>query len=247
MTGMKSNKRMRPVLRKELERRRRRRLKLLAWAAGFILLAGFIGLGLVYHDCFFRLPFFRVQRVIVEPAGLEFPELAGRSLFFINPAAIAAEAAADPAIGQVRVRRLFPDTVKVTMVRRQPFARALLNEGGEAVVDRTGAVINGRAGEAPPKLEIAGLGRRELSERLPEIAVFYDLYRPEVAFQRITFQPDGFRLTLASGQEIRLPREGLEACRKVLRRILADFEQKDIKYGYIDLRFADPVFTFQPR
>src|SRR5262245_16389513 len=90
---------------------------------------------------------FRVQHVVVE--GVEYlnaesvrslaEEALGQRIFDVDLDPIQAKAEALPFVGQARVARLFPSTLEIAIVERQPIA--LLNKRELRPVDNTGFVL----------------------------------------------------------------------------------------------------------
>src|SRR5512145_1006775 len=90
---------------------------------------------------------FRVQHIVVE--GVEYfnqesvrslaKEALGKRIFDVDLDPIQAKAAALPFVGQARVARLFPSTLEIAIVERQPIA--LLNKKELRPVDGTGFVL----------------------------------------------------------------------------------------------------------
>ena len=186
-------------------------------------------------------PLFRIKKVTVDVPSFNLLSFCGRSIFTVSLSEIAARARNDPWISGVTIHRTFPDALHVSVIHRVPFAYLVL-PAKRFLVTRDGMIVPEERCLDKPVLEIYGLIPADLpGSILPAVSVF-DHCRSFVSLQSVAFSPDFLTLTLNTGETIRLPRESLEKKLFVLRQLLAEFQQKGLRYKYLDLRFDDPVF-----
>jgi cell division septal protein FtsQ len=186
-------------------------------------------------------PFFKIEKVTADLPGLDLSSFYGRNIFTVSLPEIALRAGNDPWVCGVTVHRTFPDALHVSVTRRAPFAYLVLPTK-RFLVTRDGTIVPEERCPDKPALEIYGLTPADLpGSILPAVSIF-DHCRSLVSLQSVTFSPDFLTLTLNTGEIIRLPKDSLEEKISVLRRLLAEFQQKGLRYNYLDLRFDDPVF-----
>jgi cell division septal protein FtsQ len=151
--------------------RKRRLLRGAVRVAGVCLVNGCIGVIVLYvvvlgARALTRAPEFAVRRIEVEgrhraPAGSIEARLAGLSgnLLELDLDAAAAAAAGDPWVASAAAKRILPDTLRVTVVEREPCAIAVVDDV-PVVVDATGAVIGRSGPDLPDDLPVlTGLDR----------------------------------------------------------------------------------------
>ena len=186
-------------------------------------------------------PLFQIKKVALEDSNLDLSSFCGRNIFTVSLPEIAARAGSDPWVCGVTVHRAFPDTLYVSAIQRAPFAYLVL-PAKRFLVARDGMIVPEERCADKPTLEIYGLTPADLpGSILPAVSVF-DHCRSLVSLQSVAFSPGFLTLTLNTGETIYLPSEALAEKLSVLRQLLAEFQQKGLKYKYLDLRFDDPVF-----
>ena len=189
----------------------------------------------------FYSPLFKIKKVTVDPPNLDLSYFYGRNIFTVSLSEIAARARNDPWIAGITVHRTFPDALHISVIPRAPFAYLVL-PAKRFLVTRDGMIVPEERCADKPALEIYGLTPADLpGSILPAVSIF-DHCRSFVSLQSVAFSPGFLTLTLNTGETIRLPKEFLEEKLSVLCQLLAEFQQKGLRYEYLDLRFDDPVF-----
>ncbi|MCX5641798.1 MAG: FtsQ-type POTRA domain-containing protein [Candidatus Omnitrophica bacterium] len=192
-------------------------------------------------DSILRSPLFQIKKVTVDIPVLDLSSFCGRSIFTVSLSEIADRSRNDLWISGITVHRAFPDTLYVSVIQRAPFAYLVL-PNRRSLVTRDGLIVPEERCSDKPALEIYGLTPADLPALiLPAVSVF-DRSRSFISLKSVAFSPDFLTLTLNTGETIFLPRESLEEKLSVLCRLLAEFQQKGLRYKYLDLRFDDPVF-----
>jgi cell division septal protein FtsQ len=158
---------------------------------------------------------------------------------------IAERARRDPWVAGVTVHRTFPDALHISVIPRAPFAYLVLPTK-RFLVTRDGMIVPEERCSDKPALEIYGLTPADLPGSILPVVSVVDRCRSFVSLQSVAFSPDFLTLTLNTGELIRLPTESFAEKLPVLNRLLAEFQQKGLRYKYIDLRFDDPVFLPAP-
>ncbi|MFZ4516229.1 MAG: cell division protein FtsQ/DivIB [Acidimicrobiia bacterium] len=139
--------------RKAVSRQRmmRRRAIMFAVLGFFVVVAAAIGVMFT--------PLFDVDRIVVRGAGTTDAELItrasqlhlGDALVMVQPGTVSQRVARVPYVATARAKRVFPGTVVITVTERSPIAWTALPEGGAALIDASGRVLEVRA-EAPANL-----------------------------------------------------------------------------------------------
>ncbi len=196
---------------------------------------------LCMSDSILYSPLFKIKKVTVDTLSLDLSSFCGRNIFTVSLSEIVARARNDPWVFGATVHRTFPDALYVSVIQRVPFAYLVLPIE-RFLVTRDGMIVPEERCSDKPALEIYGLTPVDLpGSILPAVSVF-DHCRSLVSLQSVAFSPGFLTLTLNTGETIRLPSESLAEKLSVLRQLLAEFQQKGLKYEYLDLRFDDPVF-----
>ena len=189
----------------------------------------------------FYSPLFKIKKVTADAPNLDLSSFCGRNIFTVSLSEIVIRARSDPWVAGVTVHRTFPDALHIFVIPRAPFAYLMLPTK-RFLVTRDGMIVPEERCSDKPVLEIYGLTPADLpGSILPAVSVF-DHCRSFVSLQSVAFSPGFLTLALNTGETIRLPREFLEEKLSVLRQLLAEFQQKGLRYEYLDLRFDDPVF-----
>ena len=186
-------------------------------------------------------PLFKIKKVTVDVPSLDLSSFCGRNIFTVSLSEIAARARNDPWVFGVTVHRTFPDTLYVSVIQRAPFAYLVLPTK-RFLVTRDGMIVPEERCSDKPVLEIYGLTPADLPGSILSAVSVFDHCRSLVSLQSVTFFPGFLTLTLNTDETIYLPRESLEKKLSILRQLLAEFQQKGLRYKYLDLRFDDPVF-----
>ncbi len=206
---------------------------------------------------------FRVQQVEVE--GCQYSNesevraatklLLGKRIFAVDLDSVQERIAEMPYVMEARVSRIFPSTVRVTLVEKQPMA--LLNDRGMLPVDETGLLMPRlKAGAKLDLPIISGLriARRGANAKLPESAQpLLEFMRAlneanTVLYQQVSeFHVDGkMNLTLflmREGVPVYLGKEEWsEKCDR-LQTVLKQLEMRTERVASIDLRFENQVVT----
>ena len=193
----------------------------------------------------FYSPLFKIKKVTVDAPNLDLSSFCGRNIFTVSLSEIAARARRDPWVAGVTVHRTFPDVLHISVIPRAPFAYLVLPTR-RFLVTRDGMIVPEERCSDKPALEIYGLTLADLpGSILPAVSVF-DHCRSLVSLQSVAFSPGFLTLALNTGETIYLPRESLAEKLSVFRQLLAEFQQKGLRYKYLDLRFDDPVFLPAP-
>lgn len=229
------------VKRRERARRRRRILVGLLLLSAAVPAARYRATLVSATGRFFHAP---VRRVVSSDQDLDFSHLLGRNMLTLVASEIAERAGLDPAIASVAARKSWPDTIVVTIFRRAPYAVLLLDGRERVVVDRTG-MPTGLLPEKDPSdrllLEISGLDGEKAALTVPEVADLVEDFR-FAGPGSVSVRDNYFVIVQEDGREILVPRNGSRKAAGTARSILADFERKGVRYKYLDLRFAEPVF-----
>ncbi|MFN3336785.1 MAG: cell division protein FtsQ/DivIB, partial [Thermomicrobium sp.] len=212
-----------------------RLLALLLLIGGLVLLVGFLE-GEQY----------RVRTVIVHGNRLAFADVVvresgvlGQSVFRIDTQAVADRLVMHPAIAAATVRSLYPDTVVIELVERQP-ASVWITEQGNWLVDSEGRIIgNGEATDLPHVrvsggflLQRGGHVPGTVAQAVPELV---ERYAARLA--GLEYRPaEGLILVFAGGERIILgDAERLADQLAVLNAL----EAQGTSWFYLDLRDPD--------
>ena len=189
----------------------------------------------------FCSPLFKIKKVTVDVPSLDLSSFCGQNIFIVSLSEIADRARNDPWVSGVIVYRAFPDTLHVSVIQRSPFAYLVL-PSNRFLVTRDGKIVPEERCADKPALEIYGLAPADLPGSILSAVSVADHCRSLVFLKSISFSPDFLNLALDTGETIYLSNESLEEKLSILRRLLAEFKQKGLRYKYLDLRFDDPVF-----
>ncbi len=184
---------------------------------------------------------YTVKRVICNDPEFNLSYLEGKNIFTLCPAKEAALISRDPGIGRVNIRKAFPDTLRVLVSRPLPFARVQFNEGDLVAVAPSGEIVS-RETISQPLPRITGVSPDNVPAVVPAVAELIKALEEVLEIESVRVSSDFFTLQTPAGESVYLPRKGFADRVETLSRILADFQQKRIRYRYIDLRFTDPVF-----
>jgi cell division protein FtsQ len=162
----------------------------------------------------------------------------GESLFAVDPSEVRLHLMQLPWVADAAVRRMFPDTVAITLIEKLPFA--LWKHGaGVAVVERSGAVITGTNPSEFMHLPLLiGNGAPESA------AVLLDAIGRTKAVAnrlRVAERVSGRRwnLILDGLIAVKLPEEGWEREIGTLEKMIVEGGVLERDIEVIDLRFAD--------
>ncbi len=206
---------------------------------------------------------FRVQHLQVE--GCQFSNendvratakaLLGKRIFGVDLDSVQERVASMPYVMEARVSRIFPSTVQITVVEKQPIA--LLNDRGMLPVDEEGTVMPRlKAGTKLDLPIVSGVrvARRNANTKLPEAAL------PLLQFMRALNETDAvlyqqvseFHLDNKMNLTLFLMRQGVpvylgkeewpEKCDR-LQTVLKQLEMRAERVASIDLRFENQVVT----
>jgi cell division protein FtsQ len=162
----------------------------------------------------------------------------GESLFAVDPEAVRAQVIRLPWVADASVRRVYPDTVVITLIEKLPFA--LWKHGaGVAVVERSGAVITGtKASDFMHLPLLIGDGAPEAAAPLLDAIGRTKAVSPRL---KVAEWVSGRRwnLVLDGLIAVKLPEEGWQQEIATLERMIVEggILERDIEV--IDLRFAD--------
>ncbi len=207
-------------------------------ATGMVL---FLGFRKATATLFTENPFFTIRNLDLSSDGRLTPELLqryaelreGENLFRVSSEEICQRLRSVPLVKDVQVRRLLPDTLEVRVVERTPLARIVL-PGYELplAVDAEGWVWIGDAStQALPQLTgFHPLGLRpgirlaapDLLDALALLSrVAKDVTLRSVGILRVHRRDaETFLLTLATGEEVLMPRRTMHSCLDYLPDIL---------------------------
>ncbi len=206
---------------------------------------------------------FRVQHVVVE--GVEYfneesvrslaKEALGQRIFDVDLDPIQAKAEALPFVGQARVARLFPSTLEIAIVERQPIA--LLNKRELRPVDQTGFVLPREEARTALDLPVlSGVSTRvegantvvaEIGMPAVEFvnAVYgqYPLLYHQISEIYLNGRGELTMFLLERGTPVYLGNEGwLEKCER-LQTVLHQISGRAEQPAALDLRFDHQVVT----
>jgi len=210
----------------------------------------------------FASPLFTVRGIAVADniQPLELPELEklkGRNLFAADLSKLEAKVRAKyPQLADVRVMRRFPDQIGVTAVRREPFAKVLI-DGRSSVIDRYGYMIGAPIEGQESLAVIKGLKRQKVSagtavqdERVKLgvmiVTLFYQDRRLSSAGLEAVNVDDLTRIICDLGVEeakfqVFIDKDNIAARLRTLSEVLSrgGLDLQQIKY--MDLRFGEPI------
>jgi cell division protein FtsQ len=206
---------------------------------------------------------FRVQHLEVE--GCQYSSesevraaaqaLLGKRIFGVDLDSVQEAVAAMPYVMEARVSRVFPSTIQISVVEKQPFA--LLNDRGMLPVDAEGVLMPRLKAGAKLDLPIISgvrVARRGANARLPAGTLpLLEFMRAlneanTVLYQQISeFHVDGrMNLTLflvRDGVPVYLGKEEWpEKCDR-LQTVLKQIEMRAERVASLDLRFENQVVT----
>ena len=222
----------------------------LALGVLFLLALGFAAF------TFLNSPYFRLERIDVLGAS-RVPEQEirafagvkpGESLLRIRPDRVAAEVSKNPWVKEVRVRRVLPGKLEISVVEREPLAR-IPYYGFFVSVDAQGVALALVEGAPAADLAIVTgvnssqviLGQPYPSPMLPSALSCLSNLSPEA--RRLISEVhlgDKGELTMYTldGVTIRVGQDGdLQAKMKLLEAMLQEARNKKLSLEYIDLRY----------
>lgn len=185
------------------------------------------------------------QRQTAELAVVEALGIDHKSLLTLDAAAARARVAALPWVAQVSVRKLYPNTLAVDLIERQPFA-LWQDEGVIRIVDREGSPIIRYDGNGFAELPlVVGEGaNRRAAAIWPEVLAF-----PRIAAQvraAVLVANRRWDLHLENGVTVKLPEKGAD--RALARLVDLDVTQQLLARDLtvVDLRLPDRVTVRLP-
>ena len=189
----------------------------------------------------FYSPFFKIKKITTNVSGFDLSSFYGQNIYTVSLPEVADSLRKDPWVFRVTAHRVFPDALYVSVVSRAPFAYLVL-PARRLLVTRDGTVVPDEKCLNKPNLEIYGLKPTDLPGSILPVVSVYDCCRFFVPLKSMTFSSGFLTLVPDAGGTIFLPDESLEEKLFILRRLLAEFQKKGLRYKYLDLRFDDPVF-----
>lgn len=189
--------------------------------------------------------FFKIKKITVDVPGPDLSFFYGQNIFTVSLSEIAGMVRKDPWISGVTVHRTFPDALHVSVMQRVPFAYLVL-PAKHFLVTRDGMIVPEERCFNKPKLEIYGVTTNDLPGSILPAVLIFDHCRSLISLKSMVFSPGSLTLTLDTGEMIYLPRSSPEEKLSILSQLLAEFQQKGLRYKYLDLRFDDPVFMPAP-
>jgi cell division protein FtsQ len=229
-----------------------------------LLFIGFITIKkYLYADDYFVITNLRITTDRVYPkedVALRGNITSGESIFAIDVKKIAAALKADSRVKDVQVRKLFPNTLDITMSIRQEYAYLTMPDKQRFyLMDREGYIISlhdvqGLKPEFPVIVDGSTLrkriplGSKHLTgnvsnsffvlEYLKSEGYFATLDVREITIDRL----NSLSLIIRDGLEIKLGNTRLIENMQKLPHVIKIFEdEKNVKFKYIDLRFDDII------
>jgi len=147
---------------------------------------------------------------------------------------------------EVKIKRVFPNRLKVIIKEREPFAIIFIPQRGYFWIDHEGYLLE-EIKEKKAGLFVSGveLVKEQTKERVTEVATaaIGDLFTQDKEFlERFTELRLGKEeavLLAHEGFQVKLPLENLGSSLRLLQRILRQIDGS--KYRYIDMRFGDLI------
>lgn len=214
----------------------------------------------LYHD-----PTFKLQTLEIRPEGALSPSMTqnlerlylGENLFKISPGRIAVTIEQDPLIREAKVKRIFPEKVRIELSRRIPSLQLRLDPKGEYLTLAEDFVLLEKADERNRSLalveafEVGGLrtvlGRKVLVPGLEEtkelIEAFggHPLGQSEVIDRLRVDHLGNVSIVLADGPELRFGRHPMQRF-PALDTVTPFLKGADrAKILYLDLQFQDLI------
>jgi cell division septal protein FtsQ len=210
----------------------------------------------------FASPLFTVRSVVIaeniQPLELrELLKLKGQNLFSVDLSKLEAKVHAKyPQLADLRIMRQYPDQIRVTALKREPFAQVSI-DGHTSVIDRYGYMIGSPGEDHAALTVIKGLKRQKISpgtlvrdERVNLGVMIVTLFHQDRRLSSVGFEginlDDVTRivcdLKIEEAQfQVFIDKDNAAARLKTLADVLSrgglDFQQ--IKY--MDLRFGEPI------
>ena len=229
----------------------RRRLRILAWILGPVLVAGLV-LGILAS------PIFGVRTITID--GVKYTSqitlgnakkmVKGKSVFSVDLGAVEELLKSDPWVRDAQAKRRFPSTVFIDVAERKPVAWYVGSDNQARVIDVDGRVITVLNGQPTAYTQISGVGAD-----LPAGAQVDDVYAaaaqvvaslpPEVAPLMLNMGVTGgtdLLMTLRTGTVVTFGRPtDLRAKLVSLVLVLRRTDPKSLKG--IDLSSGDPILA----
>ncbi len=166
----------------------------------------------------------------------------GMPIFLMDVQSVQARIAALPGVKMASVQTLLPNTVRILVEEREPFA-IWQQRGERAVIDEDGEIITRAPDDRYRNLPmVVGQGADKAA-----IAFFAELDRyPEIrkrAKYAIYVAERRWNLTLSEGVDVKLPATGLREALADLDKIQREYNVADKDITTIDLRFSDRVIV----
>jgi cell division septal protein FtsQ len=210
----------------------------------------------------FASPLFTVRSVMIAEniQPLELPELVklkGQNLFAVDLSRLEEKVHAKyPQLADLRIMRQYPDQIRVTALKREPFAQVFL-DGRVSVIDRQGYMI-GAPGEGQGSLTlIKGLKRQKVAagtlvqdERVKLGIMIVTLFHQDRRLSSVGFEgmnvDDVTRIVCdlkieEAEFQVFIDKDNAAARLKILADVLSrgGLDLQQIKY--MDLRFGEPI------
>ncbi len=210
-----------------------------------------------------RSSLFTIRSVMIAEniQPLELPELAklkGQNLFSVDLSKLEARIHAKyPQLADLRVMRQFPDRIFVSAVKREPFARILM-DGRSYVIDRNGYMVGPPVEGQESFTVIKGLKRQKIAagdliqdERVKLAVMIISFFHQDKRLAAVGLEAvsvdDLTRIVAEVGADeevefqVFMDKDNIEARLKMLSEVLfrGGLDLKQIKY--MDLRFGEPI------
>lgn len=170
------------------------------------------------------------------------------SLLLFDTAAARARIEALPWIAVARVKRAFPDELRIDVTEREPFAR-WRQDGRDMLFDATGRLLGPAPADAFPDLPVVtGAGATDEA-----VALLQELRRWPVIARRIDYAERvggrRWRLALRDGRRIELPPEGWQSALATAATPRSGVALADRAFAVLDLRLPGQpmVRPLEPR
>ncbi len=150
-------------------------------------------------------------------------------------------------VGEVVVKKKYPQTVTVQIVERTPIAKVCPSGGLELLVDREGVIYAETQPDSPVlKTVVLELGfELKLGQEVgPDVVSLILLEEPQISFVKYTGQ-EGFEVRANERLTVFLSREkSLEYQLKSLQKIVQKYKIEGKDLSHVDLRYDQPVIKY---
>lgn len=220
----------------------RRRYRIFFAFTGVILIAGAVVI--------FSKDIFRIEHIEVvgQDIGIDIDinKLERNLLFFPSEKLQAQLLAEYPVLSAVKIRKKFPQTLQISVVKRVPFA-VIESEGQMMTIDKDAVVL----GNFDPKISLipirVSVGTLRIGQVLKDPRVraaltFISAMQSDLPIALVAENPDASMQAYGRETNILFPQDDSIASRSAtLQRLIAGFRIKGKLPALIDLRFDKPV------